>query len=249
MARNAKPDCGQYTANSIIGNIDNLPPDKQRKLFGLLFKHPGNDLVREFAADTFDLIRIWERLREFTSRRDRSSSLLEQLRHAEELHVSLSESVAIEEEMLEAHGKALVQLADSVPKRRMSPERIATAEAYLGLRGQSRTRAAALEVLVNLPSEREKQYARRYRESKDTERLRQYVKQLMATYKKHTEPSEPGVQAARSEPSQDGAHNRHNPHRDRTTDHSRGRTTGKNRVGIVRTVKSVGNPADEAGSV
>jgi hypothetical protein len=43
----------------------------------------------------------------------------------------------------------------------------------------------ALLHLVNLPGEREKDYAKSYRKSQNTEALRQYINKLMPLYDKH----------------------------------------------------------------
>ena len=64
--------------------------------------------------------------------------------------------------------------------------RTTIAAAYAELREQGF--AASLHgsgTVTRLPGERDKRYARNYSESQDTEALRDYVKKLMKTYKKH----------------------------------------------------------------
>jgi hypothetical protein len=69
----------------------------------------------------------------------------------------------------------------------MCSPRLETAKAYLAEEGKHSTKRAARLALVTLPSERNKGYAIQYRESPNTEALRQYVKSLMRVYRNYVE--------------------------------------------------------------
>lgn len=109
----------------------------------------------------------------------------ERLRYAEKVK---DVSEALRKETF-AHMRTLAHVKimqrEMHPKRKMTKERIETAEAYERLRKSRRKEAAALQALVQLPSERDKRYAKNFRASGDGEKLRNYVKQLMKTYRVH----------------------------------------------------------------
>jgi hypothetical protein len=67
----------------------------------------------------------------------------------------------------------------------MSAERLDTASRYQRLRMVHGKQSRALRVLVNLPEEKDKAYARSYHRSKNQEALRQYINKLMLVYDRH----------------------------------------------------------------
>jgi hypothetical protein len=80
---------------------------------------------------------------------------------------------------------AAARLKDSIPKRKMTPANRETLENYDRLLKEWKKQIIALRKLVKLPAERNKNYARAYRRTDDIEAVRQHVKGLRRTARKH----------------------------------------------------------------
>jgi hypothetical protein len=176
------------TAEAIRARIDSMPPRERARLFELLAHHPENEPVRNLIK----LIRKRDELYQLRERAAALRQLIAEAKYQRALSRSLARSTDALQQGLEGWHETLEQLEDSVPKRGMSKERIETAQEYLRLLEKYEKQTRALDALVKLPDEREKEYAKKYRESGDLEALRQYVKSLMHTYDKHKERARKG---------------------------------------------------------
>jgi hypothetical protein len=164
-----------------------MPGRERSKLFKRLFRHPDNEPVNDFRASARKLIQMGEELLHSKTEVADLSQLLAELEQVQTEIDAAKSYISGVDTALKGWGEALGRLDDSVPKRQMSKERVETARAYLRLRDQHGKEIVALHALVNLPSEQQKGYAKKYRESRDEEALRNYVKSLMANYRRHQE--------------------------------------------------------------
>jgi hypothetical protein len=181
--------CKLGTAESVLQLVDSLPPDERAKLFDLLVRRPDNAPIRYIRDSFVRLITLNRELRERMEDMQRLSDLLHRLKHAElqlehskDASRGLHEAYEITLRVLTDLEKALAEIQNRVPKRKMSPTRVATAEAYQRLLAEHGKQVRAMHALVNLPEERKKAYARKYFATKDGEALRQYIKQLMRDF-------------------------------------------------------------------
>jgi hypothetical protein len=153
-------------ADAVLAQIRSLRPRERSKVFEQLANDRDNKPViqlLETCHSCFEVINdLWE--------------ICEQL--AANVGMSISRWDLRDSEKLYDLRQATRRLQRT---RGMTGCNLETLMHYTRLRGQGFKDAVALEKLTQLPSEQDKPYTMKYRETKDPECLRQYVKRLRRT--------------------------------------------------------------------
>jgi hypothetical protein len=178
-ARSKTPVTDSLSFPSILEHKEHLDALSDR-----LARHPNRELIRDAFALTFSHLRILI-LRESIARKKQA---LAELRGATAVQDAQKEAFGVCERALKTCLQAELERINS--RRTMAQEGIETAEAYLRLKEKHPKDVAALQALVQLSSERGKQYAIKYSKSRDLEPVRQYIKSKMRMYRKHKEKME-----------------------------------------------------------
>jgi hypothetical protein len=159
----AKKVPAPYTVKRFLGLIrNNLSDRQQRELRDELNRRMGEPITAS------DMLLDWE--------------IIQKQALADELKFTWA-ALAEKEDILNA---ALKEVQNRIIKKRMCKARIETAEAYLELRKKHPKQITARHALLNLPKERLKEYAKKYLDDRDDERLRDYIAGVMETYERHT---------------------------------------------------------------
>jgi hypothetical protein len=183
-------------AATILDRIDSLPGRERRKLFDMLLHHPANEPVRTLMAEVDTLLGRLNDVRKQQRNTAKLELLIAKAEHAkttvdngESYFREVADSCSMQIDTFKLLRTAQRRIRARIPQRQMASERIESAEAYIGLRDKHGKQRLALEALVRLASERDKDYSKDYLERGEYtyDDLRNYVNQLMRTYAKHQE--------------------------------------------------------------
>jgi hypothetical protein len=163
----------------VLQHIDSVHCEELDALADRLSRDP--EYMRAFLVLTLRSLQVSK----FRARLAELLDILTRLKEMERYVEALRSNAELAGEVWEVHRKSELELAAS--RRKMSQARVETAEAFVKLQKKHSKQIAAGHALVRLPGEQRKRYAVKFREYHDEEALRQYVKNLMRTYRKYEE--------------------------------------------------------------
>jgi hypothetical protein len=188
MAKNARGSPsgeGPQPAQTVLDGILAALPAVKDKASALLEGQPEGEMVTEFLK----VIRLTLEAQKARDKAREAGELLREIRRLKESIAATRADAKSRQWLLKELRRAKEELRRAreelrKTKKSMSDERIATARACLAEREKHGNQLAAFVAVANLPGERQKPYAVKYRASRDNEGLRLHLKSVLRDYAK-----------------------------------------------------------------